>query len=1133
MPRAFVSSEQRHFVATAAKRWSTLTSATTVWRRWLLMLVCAVQLVCACSLPTCASEPSDLPSKSVLKWSSGDQLAGQVIAANPQALSWNSNLFEEPLQLRLGALRSITWQYEQPAKLARRSFRVETMQGNLLVGDLIDCDQEMLRMENANLGVVTIPRKNVRSLVNLTGSAGRWLGPTSVEDWDADRKSKQSLINTAQGQVVFPQENLIFKKLALKEKTLIDVAFRWAGTLDMKFGFAVPKKWGKLDAPSDNQENSIKDDAKTKETDKSQDSSMVVMKMDPGILEQLPRLEMFSDSMVLQQKELFDIILEEVDMAAGFMRLVFEWDPQTNQMKAFDASGKLLATIALDPLTDDFEPGIFVLNQNGRLTLDHVVVMAVPGEMNPTQEVISTKQGILTGAVESFDGKMWSIRRASDQALIQVAKDDLYITHVACKAEEPSASYEATRDSKSLAKIELRDGSRLTGELLSIADNSLRLLSDVGAQAVAIHLDRAQRLDFLKAASSSDSDQAEVGTHLLETAEGQCHGWLSQEKGASSALLWKTVGSDKPVSLLGGGFRIYGTDPTSLKARELIEWSPPKNPCGYRDQLYLRNGDRFPAKVLKVQSGQLHTEVFQQKATFSTSEVVRCLLGVPSGAPSTLDNPPWQIVKGEEKPPAQNVITGPGLVFNRYACHPSLLETGGFAITVRGGMNKAKIEVGAIINNEDYISRLELKLFANKPSDPCTQLYLSVSAMPDNMVSVSLCADPMLGDSAMSLSLRATENIVCSFRIVESELVGSINGKEAYRKKLKISPDSTRGVVIGLHDKLPIDAVRQEECYAVRNAFVRSDSREVALTEPRFVTHQPARSLLVGRNGDLWRADIVSMNDDTVTVRSGGRHLIIERSLVSSLLWPDLPPVEETPMESTNDESGEAEQTGEANQGDADQSDNGEAINAKTLPPKVALVPPKAGKLTDVQLVMSDGTKLTLKLESWGSKTVVGSSPNFGRMELPTADIVELRSGSQITAAADYEGQLWRFKLGKNLPPEKKNPQEGEGQGGGESDLVGQEAPTFNVKSLDGSDIDLAAYRGKVVVLDFWATWCGYCVEELPGMVAEIAKLPQDKVQLITLDQNEDPETITAWMNEKGLNLSLDWTRTKLLLSTK
>ncbi len=255
----------------------------------------------------------------------------------------------------------------------------------------------------------------------------------------------------------------------------------------------------------------------------------------------------------------------------------------------------------------------------------------------------------------------------------------------------------------------------------------------------------------------------------------------------------------------------------------------------------------------------------------------------------------------------------------------------------------------------------------------------------------------MLGDGVAPISLRASDDIDCNFKVEESELVGSINGKETYRKKLKLSPDATRGVVIGLHDKLPIVSIQQDSSYSVRNACMRQDSREVALTEPRFVMHQPARSLLVGRNGDLWRADIVSMNEDSVTVRSSGRHLVIQRSLVSSLLWPDLPPVEEEPAEeepSGDAEQGDAQkdeaQKDEAQKGTAEQEVK-EAVKAEATQPEVPLVPPKPGKLTDVQLVISDGTKLTLKLESWGSKTVVGSSPFYGRMELPTAEIVELR----------------------------------------------------------------------------------------------------------------------------------------------
>ena len=82
---------------------------------------------------------------------------------------------------------------------------------------------------------------------------------------------------------------------------------------------------------------------------------------------------------------------------------------------------------------------------------------------------------------------------------------------------------------------------------------------------------------------------------------------------------------------------------------------------------------------------------------------------------------------------------------------------------------------------------------------------------------------------------------------------------------------------------------------------------------------------------------------------------------------------------------------------------------------------------------------------------------------------------------------------------------------GSRSDSAGAKqhraAPDFNLPLIDGGQLRLSSYRGKVVLLDFWATWCVPCREETPHFVDLQQKYGGEGLQIIgvSMDDSDDP----------------------------
>jgi thiol-disulfide isomerase/thioredoxin len=86
----------------------------------------------------------------------------------------------------------------------------------------------------------------------------------------------------------------------------------------------------------------------------------------------------------------------------------------------------------------------------------------------------------------------------------------------------------------------------------------------------------------------------------------------------------------------------------------------------------------------------------------------------------------------------------------------------------------------------------------------------------------------------------------------------------------------------------------------------------------------------------------------------------------------------------------------------------------------------------------------------------------------------------------------------------------------------GHPAPDFEARTLDGTEFKLSSLKGKVVFIDFWATWCAPCVAGIPELAKVHEKYGEEGLVVVSISVDSDAETARTFVRKKKL---MTWTQ--------
>ena len=996
-----------------------------------------------------------------LHWRNGESIGGDFLAAEKDRLAWsNALMFTEPMRVRLDVLKQVI--RHKDAEKTEEPFSIRLADGSRLYGTITGLNAKTLEVKSARFGTLSIAREAVLGVQRLKADGLLFAAPTSTSGWIEGSQTGQ--------------ENKVKLWRAVPEAALKQVGWNRSAS----FPIALPELVELQFTLSSTVRPEFKVELKAKDNE-----SLSV--------------ETWVDEVVLQGRVFQSLQTLSADDRRVTMTLF--WNRKSGQCAIYGADGKKLAETSKPPVDEPKAE-----------------------EPKAAEKKPAGKGGGLFGAL---------------LGVVQNAAQERVEAAVAAQAQERRTSGEPVSP---VGFTLLNKGPDLTLETLRIRTWSGILPADITTGHPRIELTEGRSLHASSVRASATAltvkehggkettlpwekvlgvETGGTPSPFVQIAAPNVELWFTDGEWLQGELqhvrndtaTLKTAWSETPVAfkitrMHHLEFKGYAPDAPAINLAtydqltlnkkvlhgtldaggeaqprwkpigglhsvpmistgelEIIR-TPPASPELPRSEslFYLSTGDVLPGSLRAIDAKQvdLDSEVVALKQ-LPADKLQAIQFGGDHLNLNGFEDKGWQRVRGKEDTVKRQGQAALDFEAGGTWGHPSFMQVNEISFKLlSSGFNALRVRLFTDGVNAAAPS-LNL-LFGHMGSEVCFGLEAT-------------------GDQ-MDRQFRLNSSGPASVRIAmgENDIEVFLNGVSA--RKIDLTPKMRSGSGILIEPfSLWGNGEREVKIQAfsaritpgrVAAPTVDPRSKEHALTVPRFRKEDPPRHALIAANGDLLRGVIEAATAQHFSIRSGLETLQVPRDRVKAAVWLIKP---------------------------ADHVSA--AFAARESPPPV---------ITH-WLLMNNGGRLGLNVERFDADMIIGQNALLGACRVPLKQVHGIRSTVPPESTAMLALRDWKLKFA----PEPVLPE----SGGESSPLLKQDAKPFKLPLLGGGDFDLAQEKGKVIVLDFWATWCGPCVKSMPGMIDEMAAFDSKQVRFIGVNQAEARDTVKSFLDTRGWKLEV------------